>query len=161
MVACLMRVNKETLDLFREDSSEIGNWIYSEEALSDGSELIDIDKSWEAIMYLLSPEDRHAGPLSKVIFSGKLLDEEMDMGYGPAHYHSVEEVAAFHEKLSQIDTEHLLARFDADRMNAEGIYPTWSGGEEDREYIAENFTEVKRLYAEAAANSQAIVSYLS
>lgn len=161
MIVCLLRVNKDALDTYFEDTALLEDRLYGdEEEFDDGSELIDIDKSWDGILYLLSPDDRYTGPLSKVLFSGQYIDEEQDLGYGPAHFHSPEEVKAMHEKLSAITVEELENRFDADKMNEEGVYPSWSSKEEDLEYLIDNFKEIQRLYAAAAANGQAIITYM-
>lgn len=161
MIALLTRLNKETLDAILEDSSLLEDRIYPDEPLNDGSDFIDIDKSWDGILYLLSPENRFQGELGKVLFSGRAIDEEQDLGYGPAQYSTPEEVAALHEKISGITAEELAANFDAAKMEEDGVYPSFSDDPEEIAYLTDNFKEIQRLYSEAAKNGQAVITWLS
>lgn len=50
----------------------------------------------------------------------------------------------------------LRARFDPEAMATEDIYPKiWEGDDEFDNYLAPNFTELRRFYQSAAANGQA------
>lgn len=66
--------------------------------------LIDIDKTWDGIIFLLTGHGiaSAASPLVRVLFSGQLIDEEQDLGYGPTHYLTPEEVVELSNEISTI-----------------------------------------------------------
>ena len=169
MIAFMLRINEADLDSMLEESSLLEGRFYGEEEeedgekVEDGSEMIDLDKAWDGVMYLLSPENRYEGPLSKIIFSDKAVDEAQDFGYGPAHYFSVEDVSSLNALISVIKPEDLLENFNADKMNEQGVYPSsWNeDDEEDRDYLIDAFREIQKFYASAVESKQGIVSILS
>src|SRR5690606_10750890 len=97
--------------------------IYSD--TSDDDSLVDLDKSWHGLLYVLTGVNvwEEAHPLSQLLFSGQLIDEEQDLGYGPAHYLLPDEVKYLNEMLKTISVEDLKARFDPAKMNELEIYP--------------------------------------
>jgi len=101
-------------------------------------------------------------PLAAVLFSGQLIDEDQDLGYGPAHYNTPEQVKKLNKIISVLTEEDLKQRFDPDKMTSLGIYPEiWDEGNEAFEYLAENFVTVQKTYQKAAENSEAIITFLN
>jgi len=162
MIGNILRVTNDELQAYLKDSSHLESRIYSEE--DEDPNLIDIDKTWEGILFLLTgmnlAEADH--PLAAVLFSGQLIDEDQDLGYGPAHYNTPEQVKKLNKIISVLTEEDLKQRFDPDKMTSLGIYPEiWDEGNEAFEYLAENFVTVQKTYQKAAENSEAIITFLN
>src|SRR5262245_2164605 len=123
MIGNFLRVTNTDLEAYLADSSLLENRIYDEDA--DESTLREIDKSWEGILYLLTGQKLEAldHPLARVLFSGQCIDEEQDLGYGPGHYLTPEQVKEVDSALSKITVEELSKRFDPRQMTELEIYP--------------------------------------
>lgn len=64
----------------------------------------------------------------------------MDVGYGPAHYLTPEQVAGIHRKIASLTEADLKARYDTEAMNEEEeLYPSLEWNEEDFEYLYSHF----------------------
>ena len=65
-------------------------------------------------------------------------------------------------KLSKISRSDFRQRFDATKMNEKGVYPqAWQNNEGEKDYLTENFDDLKRFYSKAAQEGQAIVTYIT
>jgi len=166
MIGILLRVEKEQLEAFLKDSSlleEFADAAYIEES---GRQL-DLDKAWDAINFLLTGHsldtiESAEPPLSQVIFSGQLIDEEQDMGYGPAHYLTPDQVRVVSQALAAISTDDFKQRYDPVQLTEKGVYPqVWDDDESGKQYVVDYFDELKEFYATAAREGQAIVTYIS
>ena len=165
MIGNLLRVTKAELDNYLKDSSLLENTIYNEESDEENPNLVDIDKSWDGILFLLTGQSvsNIDHPLAKVLFSGQLIDEDQDLGYGPAHYLSPEQVVALNNQISKITVEDLKRNFDPKRMEELEVYPSvWEqGGDEEFDYLSEYFKEMQKVYSEAAKNGEAIITFIN
>jgi hypothetical protein len=162
MIGNLFRVTNMELDEYLKDSSLLENRIYSEEA--NDANLVDIDKAWEGIVFLLTgqclAEADH--PLVAVLFSGQLVDENQDLGYGPAHYLRPQQVADLNNQITAITVADLKQRFDPAKMMELGVYPEiWDDGDDAFDYLANYFNSVQQLYHQAAQNQEAIITFVS
>jgi len=162
MIGNLLRVSSGELDAYLKDSSLLETRL--DEALDhDNPNLVDIGKSWDGINFLLTGtivgDSGH--PLEKVLFSTQCIDENQDLGYGPGTYVTAKQVKQLNEELSKITGEELNKRYDAKKMMALELYP--NGWEEKHmlDYLIENFKTVQDVYAMAAKNGQAIITFLS
>jgi hypothetical protein len=166
MIGVLVRVTKDQLTSFLQESSLFEEFIDSEE-VSNSERYLDIDKSWEAIFYLLTGHtidtvDQAALPLRMFFFSGQLLDEKQDMGYGPANYLNPDQVKTVHEALSRISAIDFISKYDARQMNEKNVYhASWEDGKDDREYLTANFQQLKDFYAKAAHEQDAMITYVT
>ena len=84
MICYLVRVPAGMLELFRKKSSLFESYLDSEDIDKNGHRL-DLDKSWDALNYLLTGHtldtiEEAEPPLSDIIFSGQILDEDQDLG---------------------------------------------------------------------------------
>ena len=161
MIGYLMRVTQSELDEFLNDSSLLETKI---EEVIDSDQIVDIDKSWDGIVYLLTGAGvaTAEGPLLKVLFSGQLIDAEQDLGYGPAHYLTASQVSLLSDEISRISAEDLRLRFNAEEMNRLEVYPAiWDDDKDTFTYLADNFESVKAVYADAAERGEAIITFLS
>jgi hypothetical protein len=166
MIGVLVRVTKDQLKAFREDSSLFETYVDDEEIFKS-ERYLDIDKSWEAMLYLLTGHtiatlDELTPPLGLFFFSNQLLDEEQDMGYGPAHYLNPDQVKTVHQALSNISESDFISKYDAGQLNENNVYhESWENGEDDKEYLTTHFQQLKKFYSSAAREQEAIITYVT
>jgi hypothetical protein len=164
MVLNFLRVTEDELNEILENSSLLDGILYDEND-EPAPTLTDIDKSWESVLFVLTGQNLETldHPLGAALFSGQVVDADQDMGYGPAHYLTPDQVQIINEQLSVISAEEVKARYDPARMTELSIYPgVWDKGDDQVfEYLLEWFLEVKQVYATAAAEKQAVITFLS
>jgi hypothetical protein len=165
MVGNLFRVNPKELDEFLKDSSLLEEKVYAEDE-SSMDDMIDLDKAWEAIYYLLTgrpiAEIEHAQPpMSWCMLSGHIIDEEQDLGYGPAHYITADQVKQLNNELDKITVDTLLKKYDGKKMNAAGVYPEIWDDSESKDYVTEYFEQLKEFYQTAAKEGKAVISFIN
>lgn len=166
MIGMFVRVSKTELENYISDSLLFEN-LLDDENFDENPNVCDIDKAWDAISYLLtgygpSNLSQAKPPLSWTIFGSGILDENQDLGYGPANYLTAEQVLLLHAALSNISSKDLELHYDADKMNALGLYPnSWGNPQDEMDYIGSHFENLKTFYSNAATNNQAVICYLS
>jgi hypothetical protein len=163
MIGNLLRVKKSELKAYLKDSSLLEDKINDDEM--EGENLVDIDKSWEGIIFLLTGQSLATAEhhnLVRVLFSGQLVDEEQDLGYGPAHYLTPEQVVELNNEISTITVADLKQKFNPEKMTELEVYPTiWDEGDDAFDYVADGFLTVQNVFAEATKNREAIITFLS
>ncbi len=166
MIGYLLRVSNEQLEAFKTNSNLLESFI-DEEPESENRNMVDLDKSWDAINFMLTGKsleelEEAEPPLGMVIFSGQVIDEEQDLGYGPAHYVTPVQVKEISDALSAISRDEFCSRYAVEKLNEQSIYPEgWTDEEDLLTYIADNFESLKGFYADAANEDEAVISYLS
>lgn len=162
MIGNLLRVTNSELEEYLQDSSLLENRVYDDEAEED-SNLVDIDKSWEGILFLLTGQNLENSdhPLARTLFSGQLVDEDQDLGYGPAQYLTPDQVKEVNAEISKITIDEISKNYDPKKMNELGIYPNVWNEEESLEYLTDYFKTVQEVYSKAAQNNQAIITFLN
>ncbi|MEO0898551.1 MAG: YfbM family protein [Bacteroidota bacterium] len=162
MLFGLIRLPDPQIDELLKDSSPLEQLIYPGD-LPDDMESIDLDKSWNGLLYLLTGKglDELDHPMTAIFFSGQLVDPEQDLGYGPAHYVRMPHVQDLSQQLQQLTLADVGQRFDGKKMEALNIYPgKWDDGQDSLDYLLEYFEELKNFYARAALAEQAIISFV-
>lgn len=162
MIGMLLRVEKEKLNEILEDSSILEDILSAD----DNDALIDIDKTWDGLFYLITgypvmEYENAKAPLSWFFFSGQLVDEEQDLGYGPGHYITPDQVKLLQTNLSEISTEQFIQRFDGEKMNSLDIYPKIWDQEDAREYLLDHLTLIQSFYESAAREGNAVITFIS
>lgn len=166
MIGMFVRVAESELQNYISDSLLFENLI-DDEAFDENPNVCDIDKTWDAISFLLTgygPSDLSNAkpPLSWTIFGSNVLNENQDLGYGPANYLTADQVILLNSELSKISSKDLEANYDASKMNELGLYPnSWEKLQDEMDYIGNHFESLKKFYATAAINGQAVICYLS
>lgn len=161
MIGNLLRVTKSELEDYLEDSSLLEGKIYDEAAHEN---LFDIDKSWDGIIFLLTGESLANAQhnLVRVLFSGQIIDEEQDLGYGPAHYLTAEQVVELNNEISIITIADLKEKFNPQKMIELEVYPTiWDEGDDAFDYVVDGFLTVQNVFANATKNGEAIITFLN
>jgi hypothetical protein len=127
-------------------------------------EVLSLEKAWHGVHFLLAGAAEPGKDLrSQAVMGGTELgdDPEGFSGYGPARYFRAAQVRELSEELRRSEVEsEAAARFDPEKMSQLHIYPGWSEGEEDREWVMNAFHRLRDFYATAAANGRAIVTCL-
>lgn len=164
MVLNFLRVSEDELNEILENSTFLDEIVYGENNELPAT-LTDIDKSWEGILFILTGQNLQTldHPLGAALFSGQVVDEDQDMGYGPAHYLTPDQVETINEQLADFTAEEVKARYNPTQMTDLSIYPGVWDKEDDQvfEYLLEWFMEVKQIYATAAAEKQAIITFMN
>ena len=165
MIGEFIRIPAAELQTYLKDSTLLEERLDRVEG--DEEVFFDIDKSWDALSFLLTGHtlenvSNALPPLSWTIFGNSIVDSEQEIGYGPAKYLTPEEVQAVHQAISSISAAVLMDRYDAEKLNALHIYPEhWSDGSDMTTYLADNFEGLKAFYAKAAMEHQAMIHLLT
>lgn len=160
MIGNLLRVTKSELEEYLKDSSLLEDRIYNNE----NEKLVDIDKSWDGIIFLLTGQSLATADhnLARVLFSGQLINENQDLGYGPAHYLKPEQVTELNNEISTITIADLKGKFDPERMIELQVYPAiWDEEDDVFDYVADGFLTLQNAFAKAAKNGEAIITFLN
>ena len=164
MIGNLLRVTNAELEAYLEDSSLLEDRIYDDEAETEDANLVDIDKSWDGILFLLTGQkfdENFALPLTRLLFGGQMIDEDQDLGYGPGQYLRPNQVKELSEEISKISVEELRKRYDAKKMTELDVYPTSWEDDDNVDYLTDNFVLIQKVYAEAAKNGEAIITFIN
>lgn len=162
MIGNLLRVTETELENYLKDSSLLEDQIYEDE--KENENLVDIDKSWDGIIFLLTGQSLMTADhnLVRVLFSGQLIDEEQDLGYGPAHYLTPKQVLELNNEISTLTVSDLKQRYNPDKMTELEVYPTiWNEGDDAFDYILEGFLTLQNVFSEASKKGEVIITFLS
>lgn len=163
MIMYLLRISKQELESYIDKPE-----LFLENRV-DNAYSMDIDKAWGGILYLLtgkafasgSPEDE-VDSLNRIFFSAQFFDEDMDVGYGPAHYLTPEQVAGINRKIASLTEADLKSHYDPEAMNKEKkLYPSLDWNEKIFDYLYFHFQALQSFFATAASRGEVIVTYLS
>jgi hypothetical protein len=118
---------------------------------------ISLDKAWHGVHYLLCGNAEPGTDLkSQAVMGGTEVGD--DLGYGPARYFDVDEVAAIARELSRPNLEaEMMARWDRDKMVQLGIYPAGFEPDDDK-WLMDAFRKLRQFYVDASAVKQAVVT---
>ena len=127
-------------------------------------EVLSLEKAWHGVHYLLAGAAEPGAELrSQAVLGGTELgdDPEGFSGYGPARYFRAAQVRELSEELGRPEVEaEAAARFDPAKMEQLKIYPGWNAGDQDKQWLMDDFRRLRDFYASAAANGRAIVTCL-
>ena len=125
MIMNLLRISKQELENYIQTPSlfeEKLDVLYESEDNDDA--FLDIDKAWGGILYLLTGKafafgslEDEVDSLNRIFFSAQFFDEDMDVGYGPAHYLTPDQVAGINHKIASLTEADLKSHYDPEAMN--------------------------------------------
>lgn len=157
MIEVLRRVSSAELEEVIKNEDFFLNLSNDWRDTTDNS--IDIDKTYDAIRYLLeecasSFEERY---LAHCVIFGNTPIESIDPAYGPATYLEPDEVVKVNEFLSNVTEDDMRDRYD--RLGEAHIYPyIWTRDKEDGlDYILYYFPQLKKLYKDAAKAGECVL----
>lgn len=156
MIGCYIRMDDENVKEF-QDGAEL-------DISGNNDNMLDIDKSWHAIHFVLSGEVWEIdedNPLSQVVLGGAPVNDD-DMGYGPARLLEKDLVKKLADALESWDEKTFRDGFSMAAMVENQIYPVMVNENEEQffEYVWSNFKEVKKFFRQAADCGQNIISFI-
>lgn len=160
MVGCFMAVTASDFKRMQGDPEFVEEILNSEESM-EGDAMMDVDKAWHGIHFLLTGEAWGGeAPWSLAIMGGKEIGE--DQGYGPARYLTPEQVITVSHALDSLPLDDFKSRFDPARMTGLTIYPDiWEReGAEALEYVVSHYEGLIKYYRDAASRGDAILQIL-
>lgn len=127
---------------------------------------LDIDKSWEAIHYVLCADISDGElPMGNVVpmHMDNFLDlEEMQYGAFMITSNALKEV---YEYMTEVDKELFKSMYDIEELIEEEIYPLSpedaDEGEEFFEYLYENFEAIEAFYKKVLDLNMSVIFYIS
>ena len=174
VIACYARLNAKGIELCRSNP----DWL---EALDSrtipDSEITDIDKACDVIVWLLSRLPGPPGAVGEGVGfvlrrslapllrgEGGVSERLLDAPYGPASRLSSEQVAELSKWLESVDPVQMRSVYDPHRMDAEKVYPQiWSreGAAAFDDYLMPHFRTLKEFFSRAAQAQQQVLVYFS
>lgn len=125
-------------------------------AYKDGS-IVDIDKAWQAIHFLLTRTAWDASLPQGFLLGGQAVGG--DQGYGRVRLLAAAEVKTIAKHLAALPADFIAQAFSFDELEAADIYPSiWDRKEPgDIEYVASHFADLKQFIHLTAERSDGIV----
>lgn len=159
-----LRIDQITLMRYLDNSQLLEDDLFST-SNSEKTNLLDIGKSWDGLFYVVTGEPLNnykqvSPPLQWLVFGPNILDVEQDMGYGPAKYLTSPQTKELFKALNDISESSLSDRFNAEKMNEEGVYPEFWEDPEALNYLIQEFRKLKEFLQIAVAENQAVITFL-
>jgi Domain of unknown function (DUF1877) len=157
--AAFVALSKSELEKLLVDPASVGEFFLEHLEAQDKSQVLDIDKSWHGIHFLLTGE-QHGGepPASLPVLGGVEFGPEIS--YGAARYLTADQVKEAAAHLAATPVERLKERYQPQALEDEDIYPTgmWeSEGDQAFDYLAHWYELLRSFYARAATRDQAML----
>jgi hypothetical protein len=150
-------VNKPDLDRLLADPEIAPEFLLDRRGAAPGWPVLDLDKSWHGIHYLLTGELWGGdGPLADAVLGGDAVGP--DLGYGPARLLRPDRVAAVAQALAEVAQETLTACFVPAVLTEMGVYPQiWDEGQQALDYLLGNYRRLAAFYERAAREGSAVL----
>jgi hypothetical protein len=134
---------------------------FLEPRMSTPGAMLDVDKAWHGIHWLLSGSAWEGDwPLGFIVTGGTAIGDE-DVGYGPARALRSAEVLELNTALAKVSRDELKERFDPEELTKAEIYPQiWDEGDEALDYLLGGFDDLKKYVAEAAAKKMGMLVWI-
>mgnify|MGYP002867715070 CR=1 FL=1 len=163
MVGCFAAVGQETLRELKDNPEKNEEYLYPNDGEDEPPNYLDVDKAWHGIHFMLTGSaEGGEEPLSLAILGGEEVGE--DMGYGPARLLTPQQVKVISAALTTLREQDFRSRFAPHEIAAAGVYPEviWvRDGQEALDYVVENYRELVKFYADAAARGDGAILWLS
>lgn len=165
MIGNLLQVSEKELNDILANPTLLEEKVYNDED-NTSPDLIDLDKAWEGIFFTLTGVplaqiEEAKPPLSWVVFGDQIIDEEQDMGYGPAQYITADQVKQLNKELEKVTAEQVEQNYDGKKMTDHGVYPEIWEESDVLEYLLEYFVQMKEFYKRAANENKGVISFIS
>jgi hypothetical protein len=122
------------------------------------SRVLDVDKAWNGLWYLL-----HAEGAPAEIMGGGTAVSDYEWGYGPALYLTAEQVEMAAAFLQATPWALLARHFDPVAMVADHVYPeVWDRPDEDNlGWLQDYYLELVPFFAAAAGAGDAVIVWIT
>ena len=162
MIGNFLAIPQSQLDTLIANPDSVADFLYSDEGGDAPKGLLDIDKAWHGIHFLLTGcEWEGPEPWSLVVLGGTPIGP--DIGYGPARYLLPSQVREVARALADLPRDELAKRFEPASMDEAGIYPQiWERDADDGlEYLLSYYDNVVAYYQRTSAQDDAMLLYLT
>jgi hypothetical protein len=154
----------EQVEAVSTDPGTIEELIFGDDESDDpdGETVVDLDKAWHGIHFLLTGTVEDASSvLGRAIMGGRPVGP--DNGYGPARLLEANEVRVIAAALAAVDLKQLSVGYDALEFERQGIYPNGIWEEDDvlDDYLLPNLRRLTKFYSAAAMTGSAVVLALT
>ncbi len=165
MVLVMRADNDSKIKELLKNPQSIEDFCECDEQDCSAESVLDLDKSWHGIHYLLTGDPQGGKePLCYLLSSGAEIGD-IDVGYGPARALTSMQIANFNDALRKIDEAEFRSRFDPQTMMKKKIYPTiWDrppSQDDTLGYLCEYFSELKTFLQRAKDKQHGMVIWLS
>jgi hypothetical protein len=159
MTASFVALSNAKLNELKADAEGLPEFFFEHIESGSPETVLDIDKSWQGIHFLLTGEP-YGGeePYSLPVLGGVEIGE--DLSYGPARYLEPLGVQTAAAALAKVSIADLRNRYIPAKLEAAEVYPTgiWeSEGDGAFEYLAPWYEALQKFYALAAARGDAML----
>jgi hypothetical protein len=160
MYMVMRRVDATEQARLAADQEYLEYLIYGDDSESQSLEAdprqVDLDKMWHAVHWLLTGTLESTDGLGAALMGGRYVGH--DLGYGPARLLEPGEVETVAREFDSVSEADLVARFDSDRMNEAGVYPTiWGEPGILEEDVLPAVRAVMDLYRDAALAREGVL----
>lgn len=157
--AALQRIDKEELAALRASPQTIEAWLCGERSILP-KRYVDLDKDWHALHFLLTGSLEPDGtPVGDAILGGEPLGP--DVGYGPVRVISADYAREIQQDLEAVDIRAAYQALEPDSADLSAIYCGFDFIAEEVNFLSDYFEQMKKLYAEAVREGQAVIAYLT
>jgi hypothetical protein len=160
VICCLAPVDGDQINELLADPESVSEFL---EGLEEEEKIIDLDKSWHGIHFLLTGSaEEGEEPLCYLVKGGEEIGYG-DIDFGPPRALRPNQIAGWANALSAISTDDLRKRYDAKAMMEVEIYPTiWDRvTEEDGypKYLLENYEGLRSFVGQMKNENKGAIIY--
>jgi hypothetical protein len=151
MIMMVRRLTAEQAEALEADPSAAAEFI------EQADSVLDLDKAWHGIHYLLTGTSWDIPPgAGEAVLGGDPIGA--DWGYGPPRLLRPDRVQAVAAALRDVTADSLRARFDPAVLREADVYPqVWDGDEDFDIYLLPHFLTLQAFYLEAAEQKEAVL----
>jgi len=169
MIGNFRLARSEDIARLLDDPEQIEAFLFGElDENEDGPDpggMLDVDKAWHGIHFLLTGTAWEGEPPLDFIVRGGRQIGDVDVGYGPARAFTNEELRDIGRAIQPISLDTLRSRFDAARMKALKIYPDiWdrdSASDDTLGYLISYYEMLQPFIIKGAADGFGMIVYLT
>lgn len=161
VIGCFAPISSVTLKHLHDNPDEIRDFIFADGGSGVPPGTIDIDETWDGLHFLLGRQHPDfISPESLAVLGGIKIGD--DLGHGPARVHTPAAVRIIALCLEDLSPDHLVMQYDAERMDAIGVYPKrWrERGEDGLDYIMDGYLRLFRFYNDARLRCTGMILWL-
>jgi len=140
------------------EPEEFFEFLDSPESTGD---LVDLDKGWQVIHFVLTGSWENKGPLAFLLHAGVPIGE--DPGYGPVRLAAPAEVRSFRDAFATLNDAELRRRYEPAAMAAQNVYladTLADEGEDGWAYVMQSIPALRKLLDRSVETGSAIAIWV-
>lgn len=126
-----------------------------------GNATCDMDKAWHLLHFVLSGNmEGGDGPENFIMTGGQEIGE--DLGYGPTRFFKAKATEEIGKFIAQLSKQTIHHRLEKQQLKGQDIYPINDNelSEEDREWILEEFADLKDFFQQTIKSHKGFYVYI-